>query len=294
MNDFRPKDVFILILLIVIAIAFMESISWRDFLLKVIGYGIIAELVAILWSNFRGEKVEGENSYIREANLKVNLGKDIDNQDCFIDFKERNINLTLLVGVSGAGKSVLHNHIYQQLVKQNSPEQISFILIDNTHVDFTIWNQESPYLYTPTITDQNLALDVLDTLASRIEEINTGSKHYFIHIEECNQFVNEPERIRRILNILFDSHKDNKVHLIFSTSRPAPQIIPNWLLELTDLRIIFKLASPEDYITVADEDFSNVSLDEKGDKLIYLFDQITQVYPLNIEEVISAEKFKLK
>ncbi len=226
-------------------------------------------------------------------NLKVNLGKTKDEQDHSVDFDQQGIHLTLLVGVSGTGKSVLHNHIYQQLVKQNSPEQITFVLIDNTHVDFTMWDLKSPYLYTPTITDQDLALDVLETLAREIEIINTEEKHYFIHIEECNQFANEPERMKRILNKLFDSHKDNKIHLIFSTSRPAPEIITDWLLELADLKIIFKLASSEDCITVAGENFSNSISNEVGEKIVILQNQITHLLPLSIDEVISAENFKL-
>jgi hypothetical protein len=148
-------------------------------------------------------------------------------------------------------------------------------------------------LWCPNITDQDKTFEVLEDIANKVDQINTGDKHYFIHIEECDQFANDPERMERIFQKLFESYRNNKVHLTFSTSRPAPEIISNWLLELTDLKIIFKLATPEDYITVADEDFSNIMKDLQGTKIACLRDEFTEILPLTVDEVISAEKFRL-
>ncbi len=226
-------------------------------------------------------------------NLKVSLGKDIDKQDYSIDFAKQNINLTLIAGSSGTGKSVLGYHIYQQLVKQNSPNEITFVLIDNVHLEFTQWNQKSPYLYCPNITDQTKALKVLESVAEQIDQINSSTKHYFIHIEECNQFASDTERMKQIFQKLFQNKSDSKIHLIFSTSRPSKEIFADWLLEISDLKIIFKLPKPDDYITVAGEDFSNILKGVPSYKIACLRDEFIQLLPLSVEEVISAEKFRL-
>ncbi len=226
-------------------------------------------------------------------NLKVSLGKDFRNRECFIDFANQNINLILLVGESGTGKSVLGYHIYQQLFKQNSPKEITFVLIDNVHLEFTQWDQQSPYLLCQNITNQEKAFEVLENIAHEVKLINTGTKHYFIHIEECDQFAKEPFRMKGILSSLIDSDANSNVHIVFSTSRPAPEIITDWLLELTDLKIIFQLASTYDYFTVSGEDLSNSISNEVGEKIVILQNQITYLLPLSVDEVISAENFKL-
>ena len=59
-KEFTPKQVLILILAVVVAIAFMETSAgaiwtwtfWRVFLLKIIIYGTISEFVVILLSNY--------------------------------------------------------------------------------------------------------------------------------------------------------------------------------------------------------------------------------------------------
>jgi len=51
MKEFTTKEVFILVLVIVIGIAFIESgHSWRGFFLNIMMYGLIVEFLVILLS----------------------------------------------------------------------------------------------------------------------------------------------------------------------------------------------------------------------------------------------------
>lgn len=226
-------------------------------------------------------------------NLIVKLGKAVDNQEYFIDFADQNINLTLLVGSSGTGKSVLGYHIYQQLVGQNSPDEITFVLIDNVHLEFTQWNQKSPYLYCPNITNQDQAFEVLESIVDQIDQINSSSIHYFIHIEECNQFASDTERMKQIFQKLFQNKSESKIHLIFSTSRSSKEIFADWLLELADLKIIFHLPTPEDYITITGQDLSREFTNEPGEKVVILNNDTNLLQPLSVDEVTSAQNFSL-
>ena len=226
-------------------------------------------------------------------NLKVNLGKTTDNQEYLIDFDDQNINLTLIVGSSGTGKSVLGYHIYKQLVDQNNPDEITFVLIDNVHLEFTQWNQQSPYLYCPVITNQETAFQTLESLVGKLSEINSGTKHYFIHIEECNQFAYDQERIQKILNSLLESKANNKIHIIFSTSRPSKEIFADWLLELADLKIIFHLPTSEDYRTITGQDLADNFTDTSGEKIVILNNDTIFLQPLSTDQVTNAQNFNL-
>lgn len=47
----RTKKTFLLVLIIILAVAFIESGSWRDFAMKVLIYGLIAEFVVLLFNS---------------------------------------------------------------------------------------------------------------------------------------------------------------------------------------------------------------------------------------------------
>lgn len=225
-------------------------------------------------------------------NLKVNLGKTVDGQDFFVDFEKQKIHLTLLLGATGTGKSVLGYHMYRQIVEQNSPDEITFVLIDNTRIEFTQWNQKSPYLYCPDILDQDLALETLERLANKVEEINTGAKHYFIHIEECDLFYKDPKRLEKSLKELLKYKENSKIHITFSTSRPATDVITPWLLELTDLKVVFPLASLVDSLTATGYNFLK-DLTMNGQKIVIFKNQIYQLLPFTAQESNLANGFKL-
>ena len=226
-------------------------------------------------------------------NLKVSLGKIQDGQNFFVDFGKDNIGLTLLVGQTGSGKSVLHHHIYKQLVEQNSSYKIGFVFIDNTLVDFSQSDKNSPYLYYPVSRTEE-ALGILENLGDKIYEINNSEKHLFIHIEECDLFVISEARMEKVLKRLLAQKANFKVHIIFSTSRPSPDIFSDWLLDLADLKIICEMASPTDYITVTGKDYSkDFTEGNVGEKIILFKNEVYHLLPLTAEETKSADSFKL-
>jgi len=60
-KEFTAKQVYILVFAIVVGIAFMETSHpiwtggfWREFGLKVLGYGLVVEFIVVLLAQFQG------------------------------------------------------------------------------------------------------------------------------------------------------------------------------------------------------------------------------------------------
>ena len=106
-------------------------------------------------------------------NLKLNFGKDKNNKDILIDLQKEHLHTIFMAGATGTGKSILHYYLYNQLMKNNTSDELGFIFMDMTQVDFNTWNKS--YLYLPVITDQDYALNALNCWQIRISLIKKYS-----------------------------------------------------------------------------------------------------------------------
>lgn len=185
-------------------------------------------------------------------NLNVRLGKDALDKDIYLDLDKEKLHLILLIGATGTGKSIFHNNLYRELARQNSPDDIGFVFLDMTRVNFMGWR--SPYLFLPPATG-NEAMDVLEKIAEesrlRVSGKKDATRAIFVQMEECDLFYSFPERIKKALTSILADKAKNNIYIIFSTSRPSPKdVIQDWLLELTDLKVVFQLASTGDCRTL--------------------------------------------
>lgn len=131
---------------------------------------------------------------------------------------------------------------------QNSPEEISFIILDSTRVDFDII--KSPYVIKQEWKDSE-SIKRLEEIAS--SDTDT-TKHTFVHIEECNIFAQYPERAEKALRGISQKRKD--VTILYSTSRIDPSdSVPMYLLQMTDMTVIFKVPKIDDIEYVLREVF---------------------------------------
>ena len=109
-----------------------------------------------------------------------------------------------------------------------SSEEIGFIFLDMTRVDFFNWN--SKYLLKPIEVDPKKAINVLSDFAE--EE---SHKIVFIHIEECDMVFVDRELLERALDKL---RKKNNVYIVYSTSRIDRSYLAEWLEKYIDMKII--------------------------------------------------------
>ena len=214
-------------------------------------------------------------------NLNINLGQDIFDNEVFIDLNAKQLNFILLVGTTGSGKSVFHNNLYKELSERNTPEEVGFVFLDMTRVDFMHW--KSPYLSKPQATGDE-AMDVLEKLAK--ESI---SKTLFVHIEECDLLVQFPERIKQVLTKLL---KNENIYIVFSTSRPSKEdVLRDWLMNIIDLKVVFNLASLDDCETLG---VNNEPLKFKpGERLLAYDDQTIACKPFSADLTNILNNFEL-
>lgn len=161
----------------------------------------------------------------------INLGKNEGGEDVSLDFGPDGNRFVLLAGMTGSGKSIFHKHVYHDLMARYTPEEIGFIFMDMTRVDFGGW--DPAYLIRPVIVDSDEALGVLET-------VHDEARTIFIHIEENNMVHHDRLRFEKgIENVLY---ANTNIVLVYSTSVIDPEYIPDWLEKYIDVRVVFRLS----------------------------------------------------
>lgn len=156
-----------------------------------------------------------------------------------------------LTGQTGSGKSVLQDKLIDRLVKGHNPESLQFVLLDMTSVDFDeLRENHKEFILEYVSVDSDRGLEVLEEMAklsqARIDDSVTKPL-IFICIEECDMAFIEPPRFERALLKINANAKQANMKLIFSTSRPAPDVISKQLLDSFDLVVAGQLASDADH-----------------------------------------------
>ncbi len=229
-----------------------------------------------------------------KPNLNINLGKDTSDKDIYLDFAKDNIHLTLLVGTTGSGKSVFHNNLYKGLISKNSPDTLGLVFLDMTQVDFMNWH--GPYLLYPPATGDSV-IGVLENIAE-LSKLRAAGKEganraIFVHIEECDMLIKYPDRTKKALQAILETKAKNNIYIMFSTSRPDPvAVVTDWLLSLTDLKVVFNLAN-EDDCKVLGVGTDPLSFTRPGQRLLAFNDKTIYCQPFTELEVDSLSKFTL-
>lgn len=160
-------------------------------------------------------------------------------------------NTMFLTGQTGSGKSVLQDKLIDGLVNGHTPESLQFVLLDMTSVDFEdLREKHKEFVQKYVAIDSEEGLRVLEEMAKlsqvRIDESVTKPL-IFICIEECDMAFIEPPRFENALMKINTNAKKANMTLIFSTSRPAPDVISKQLMNSFDLIVAGQLASDADH-----------------------------------------------
>ena len=215
-----------------------------------------------------------------KMNSKINLGATKDGEEVVVDLVQDNIKLILLLGESASGKSVFHYNLYNQLIDQNTPNELSFIFIDNTRVDFSSFASDYVKEYT---VGQEETMQELNNIQNELQSDTTSKNSLLVvHIEECNQFAQEPEKMAGFFAEFIKSKQNNNIIIVYSTSRPAEDAVPDWLINAADLKVVFKLANSIDAQRL-NSGPEPLTFSEPGQRLLLFKDQkiLCQPLPLN-------------
>lgn len=184
--------------------------------------------------------------------MKIYTGKDMEGKDFYLDLEKENLHTIFLAGATGSGKSIFHYSMYKQLMEQNTPDELGFVFMDMTQVDFAGWF--SPYLYLPIILWTEQALNALEMLANeselRVQGKSDNKRTIVIHIEECDMMALDSHRFEQAW-LSIAKHKDkNNMYIVFSTSRPSTDVFTEIIRKNTDLKVVFTLSTERDSMTI--------------------------------------------
>jgi DNA segregation ATPase FtsK/SpoIIIE-like protein len=226
-------------------------------------------------------------------NLNVNLGKQNNGEDFELDFAKQNLNLVLLLGATGTGKSVFHNTLYRNLAAQNSNTELGFVFLDNTRVDFVAW--KTKYVLKLAV-DHNEGLKTMEEFAELAAARNRGeadnSQAIFMHIEECDLMAVDSKRFEAAWLKLWENKTKSNIYTVFSTSRPSAEVLTPAILGHVDLKVIFGMASERDSNFVLGSDVAS-KFDKPGQRLLVYHDNQVLCQPFPEEQAPAMANFNM-
>lgn len=209
------------------------------------------------------------------------LGRKDSGEDFLLNLEKEGIHFILLAGETGSGKSIFHYNLYKELSKKHTPEEIGFLFLDMTWVDFTYWDSE--YLLQPTIVDTDEALDALENLKDK-------SRTIFVHIEECDMIHADREKFEKGLDNILKNNKN--IYVVYSTSRIDPDYLNDWMDKYIDLKVVFKVATKESSEMLLGNDLAlNFTMD--GEKILAFRDKQIKCQGFSDEEAKELNELKL-
>ena len=162
----------------------------------------------------------------------------------------------LVVGRTGTGKTELVRQYIRRLEQAFTPDQMKYVIFDLKQVEFNpryADGAKQEYLYSPIRFGKSEDMDYLEDLADLAEQ-RVGEDNpepmIFIYIEECDMAAQYPGRFHSAVIRINENAKRANMKLIFSTSRPSPDIIPSDFRDSFDLILSGILASEADEKTL--------------------------------------------
>lgn len=158
-------------------------------------------------------------------------------------------NSALVVGQTGTGKTELVKAYMRRLEAGYTPRQMKYVLFDLKQCEFSTDFEEGTkkeYLYIPVINWPDKGLDILEDLArlavKRTEGLTHNPKLLFIYIEECDMAAIDQKRFDDSVITINKHAKQANMKLMYSTSRPSPDVVSKQLIESFELILSSTLA----------------------------------------------------
>lgn len=231
------------------------------------------------------------HSNINDKNtLKVVIGHDENGKN--VDFDLKANQHLLIAGTTGSGKDTFLCSYLYLLMKNNNPELLKFVLVDNTRVVLSPFNS-TKYLLAPMITDMDVVPKLFEWLLGEIEtRFNALRENKVINIDEYNEksgktiypriivmvreltelMIRDSSEIEMSIVKMTQMTRAVGIHLILCTQRPHQDIVTGLIKANIPARMAFYTISAEESKIILDQTGAE-QLGGKGDMLLLTYDQ---------------------
>lgn len=205
----------------------------------------------------------------------IYLGDTTGREHFELDFDAEGIRFVLLTGMTGSGKTVFHSHLYREFMRAYTPEELGFIFLDMTRSDFLESEWDARYLAQPIVHDIKEAFQVLESVGSDTD------RKLVIHIEECDMVYRDRARMEAALDRL--KAKEN-VMVVYSTSRPDPVYLADWMRRYIDMKVVFAVSSEADSRFLLGNDAAT-SFTLPGERIVAYQDKQVRCMPIEVRDL---------
>ena len=172
-------------------------------------------------------------------NLQVNLGKTKENADLIVDLHKDAAHNILITGFTGSGKSHLCHSLIQQLMKNNSPADLGFVMMDLKRIEYSEY-KNSPYLVEPIIySPQEIkgSGTICRLAKSRVQGKEKNQRSIVIIIEECDIVYENPELFAQFWVELYQYKERSGIYVLFSSAGLPQEVFSDTVVNHSDLRL---------------------------------------------------------
>lgn len=223
--------------------------------------------------------------------LEIIIGETPAGEVLTSDLGEAGNNSLILGGTQGSGKSTSMLSAISNLILQNSPDELKFILIDPKQVEYSFFMDSSregemrgmpgalPHLYTPVVTDPLAAVSAIEVVAQEmLARYELFDKMEYKNRAEYNS--HNPKNLMPQLvvcidewaDILMDAAKEGRledllqnmqklvqlgrgagVTVLLATGYPSADYIPSFIKACVPTRICFQMPTVMNSMVVLDQ-----------------------------------------
>ena len=221
--------------------------------------------------------------------LPIGFGKEGDGRDVVRDLAR--LPHLLIGGMTGAGKSVFLHSLICSFVKNKSPDEIRFLLIDPKRVEFMVY-ERLPHLLGHVQLDTDKAIAVEQSVEAEMD--NRFAKFAESGVRDIASFNESSagEKLPRIIIVVdevsdmiigMEGEPNNAfvftasrigargraagIHLVMATSRPDKKVLSETLKANIPGRLAFRLYGKGDSQAILDADGAE-KLRDSGDALL--------------------------
>lgn len=227
-------------------------------------------------------------------NTKIIIGTDNTGKPYSYDIKY--MPHLLMAGNTGSGKTQFIHNLIWQLIENNSPEEIKFIMHDCNRVEL-IQYSNLPYSYVPTLTEMEIGprfLEWLDYeqnrryeefLKSRTRGIEGYNEKFgdkvmpriIVIINELANLMNDfPAEVEKWIIRVAQLSRYSGIHMVIATQGASSDVITGLIKANIPSRIAFRTNTAEDSKLVIDQNGAE-KLNGKGDMLFVPPDDIKPI-----------------